>query len=98
MLKAKMYDIVRYPVITEKSSIIGEHGKYVFQVAADANKASVKKAIQELFSVKVTKVNILNQSGKVKRFRGTLGKQADKKKAIVTLAENQEIDLTGGVK
>lgn len=93
-----MYDVIRYPIITEKSSIIGEHGKYIFEVSPNADKASVKKAVQELFSVKVTKVNILNQNGKTKRFKGTLGKQADKKKAIVTLAENQEIDLAGGVK
>lgn len=97
MLKNK-YDIIRRPVITEKSSMIGELGKYVFEVAPDSNKISVKKAIQEIFDVKVTKVNILNVKGKVKRFKGTKGKLSDRKKAIVTLAENQTIDLTGGVK
>jgi len=98
MLKSNLYDILRKPIITEKTSLLGELGKYVFEVAPKANKTSVKKAVQEVFGVKVTKVNILNQKGKVKRFRGKIGKQSDVKKAIVTLAEKQEIDLTGGVK
>ena len=93
-----MYDIIKRPIITEKSAMMGEERKYVFEVSPRADKASVKKAAQEIFGVKVTKVNILNQKGKVKRFRGRQGKLADKKKAIVTLADKQEIDLTGGVK
>lgn len=98
MLKSNMYDIIKCPIITEKSAMMGEAGKYVFEVAKSADKASVKKAVQEIFGVKVTKVNMLNVKGKVKRFRGTKGKLADRKKAIVTLADKQEIDLTGGVK
>lgn len=98
MLKSNMYDIIKRPIITEKSSMVGEFGKYVFEVSPRANKSSVKKAVQEIFGVKVTKVNILNQKGKQKRFRGTIGKLSDMKKAVVTLADGQEIDLTGGVK
>lgn len=93
-----MYDIIKRPIITEKSAMMGENAKYVFEVASDADKPAVKKAVQEIFGVKVTKVNMLNQNGKVKRFRGKKGKLSDKKKAIVTLADGQDIDLTGGVK
>ena len=98
MLKGKMYDIIKRPIITEKSSVMGELNKYVFEILPGADKAQVKKAVQEIFGVKVTKVNMLNVKGKTKRFKGTMGKQANKKKAVVTLADNQEIDLTGGVK
>jgi large subunit ribosomal protein L23 len=98
MLKSNMYDIIKCPIITEKSAMMGEAGKYVFEVLKSADKAAVKKAVQEIFGVKVTKVNMLNVKGKVKRFRGTKGKLPDRKKAIVTLADKQEIDLTGGVK
>ena len=98
MLKSKVYDIIKSPIITEKSSLMGELGKYVFEVHSDATKSTVKKAIQEIFDVKVTKVNMLNVKGKQKRFKGTIGRTASKKKAVVTLAENQEIDITGGVK
>lgn len=98
MLKANIYDIIKRPIITEKSSMMGELNKYVFEVLPGTDKAQVKKAVQEIFGVKVAKVNMLNVKGKQKRFRGTMGTQSDKKKAIVTLADNQEIDLTGGVK
>lgn len=93
-----MYDIIKRPVITEKSAMMGENSKYVFEVAKDADKSAVKKAVQEIFSVKVTKVNMLNVKGKIKRFKGTKGKLVDRKKAVVTLADGQDIDLTGGVK
>jgi large subunit ribosomal protein L23 len=98
MLKADIYDVIRRPIVTEKSAMLGELGKYVFEVSGSSNKSLVKKAVEEIFSVKVTKVNILNQKGKNKRFKGTMGRTSDMKKAIVTLEKDNQIDLTGGVK
>lgn len=92
------YDLIRKPVISEKSTILGELGKYVFEVAPSSNKPSIKKAIEEIFGVKVKAVNILNQKGKVKKFKGVIGRRSDVKKAIVTLEKNHMIDLAGGVK
>ncbi len=93
-----MYDIIKRPIITEKTAMLGEQRKYVFEVAPGANKMLVKKAIQEIFGVIVTKVNMLIVKGTSRRFKGKIGQTSDVKKAIVTLAENQEIDLAGGVK
>ncbi len=92
------YDLIRKPIITEKSTILGEQGKYVFEVSPSSNKISIKKAIEEIFGVKVKAVNVLNQKGKVKRFRGIIGRRSDVKKAIVTLEKDHTIDLAGGVK
>ena len=74
-----------------------EHNQVVFNVAADADKPSIKKAVEALFDVKVKAVNTLNLKGKVKRFRGILGKQSDSKRAIVTLEEGHSIDVTTGL-
>ncbi len=92
------YDVLLAPVITEKSTAASEHGKFVFNVRHDAGKEEIRSAVEALFKVKVTKVNTLNRLGKKKRFRDTMGKQGDTKKAIVTLAEGQSIDLQSGVK
>lgn len=89
-----MYDIIRSPVVTEKSQVATEQNKVSFYVSKCATKTKVKKAVQALFSVVVTKVNIINEEGKVKRFRGHLGKQSNHKKAIVTIAKGQTIDIT----
>ena len=97
-MRLSSFDIVKFPVITEKSTILAEQGKYVFAVNEDATKAGVTKAIENIFSVKVTKVNIVNVKGKTKRFKGKMGKRSDVKKAIVTLAKDNTIDFTGGVK
>ncbi len=92
------YNIIIRPLITERASILTEtQNKVVFEVAVTANKNEIKQAVEGLFGVKVTKVNTLNMRGKVKRFRGRLGKRADYKKAIVTLAEGQSIDVSAGV-
>ena len=91
------YDIIRTPVITEKATLLSEHNKVVFRVADDASKDEIAAAVEALFNVKVTKVNTLNVKGKTKRFRGIMGKRADVKKAIVTLAEGQSIDITTGL-
>ena len=91
------YDVIRRPVITEKSTMASEENKVVFTVAGDATKADVKAAVEALFKVKVTGVNTLVRKGKKKRFRGFIGQQSDTKRAIVTLEEGQMIDVTTGL-
>jgi large subunit ribosomal protein L23 len=95
---ARNYDVIVSPVITEKSTAVSEQNKVIFNVRLDANKLEVKDAIQNIFGVKVTSVNTLVRLGKKKSFRGMPGKQSDVKKAIITLAEGQSINLEGGVK
>ena len=97
MSKEKYYDIVRSPVITEKSTVMSEHNKVMFNVARTASKPEIKEAVEALFGVKVKAVNTLLRKGKVKRFRNTIGRQPDVKKAIVTLEDGQSIDVTGGL-
>jgi len=97
MADLKHYDTIIAPVITEKSTMASEHGKVVFRVAQSATKPEIKAAVEALFNVKVTAVNTLNRSGKIKRFRGLVGKQKGYKKAVVTLAEGQSIDVTTGL-
>ena len=94
---ARHYDTILAPIITEKATLLSEKNKVVFRVAQDASKDEIAAAVEELFKVKVTKVNTLNVLGKTKRFRGLLGKRNDYKKAIVTLAEGQSIDITTGL-
>jgi large subunit ribosomal protein L23 len=95
MNKADLYDLVRVPVLTEKSTAMNEQNKYVFRVSLDATKSQVKKAIEYIFNVQVLKVNTLRVEGKTKRFRGRLGKRVDYKKAIVQLSEGQTINFLG---
>lgn len=95
--KDRMYEIVRSPVITEKSTIISEFNQVSFQVPLSATKPEIRAAIEGLFDVKVTSVNTLRQQGKIKRFRGKLGKRNETKKAVITLAEGNTIDITAGV-
>ncbi|MBO6503148.1 MAG: 50S ribosomal protein L23 [Kordiimonadaceae bacterium] len=93
----KHYDVIKSPVITEKATMGSENNQVTFKVAIDASKPEIKAAVEALFDVKVTKVNTLRQEGKVKRFRGVTGKRAEYKKAMVTLAEGNSIDVTTGV-
>lgn len=93
----RMYDIVRAPIITEKSTAASEHNKVMFRVPLDATKREVKAAVEGLFKVKVTAVNTIRTKGKVKIFRGRIGERSDAKKAIVTLAEGSKIDVTTGI-
>ncbi len=97
MTALKHYDIIRNPVVTEKSTLASEHGKVVFDVAIDATKPQIKAAIEALFSVKVKAVNTLVRKGKVKRFRGRTGTRNDVKKAVVTLQDGQSIDISTGL-
>jgi large subunit ribosomal protein L23 len=97
MTAVKHYDTIIAPVITEKSTLLSEQNKVVFRVPLTATKADVKAAVEALFKVKVLGVNTIRQKGKVKNFRGVAGRRADQKKAIVTLAEGQSIDVTTGL-
>ena len=95
--KAELYDVIRKPVITEKATMASENGAVVFEVAINANKPQIKEAVESLFGVKVKAVNTTVTKGKVKRFRGQLGKRKDVKKAYVTLEEGNTIDVTTGL-
>ena len=95
--KAEHYDVIRKPIITEKSTMASENGAVVFEVAIDANKPAIKEAVESLFGVKVKAVNTTITKGKTKRFRGQMGKRKDVKKAYVTLEEGNTIDVTTGL-
>ena len=93
----KAYQIILNPLVTEKSTQQSEFNKMVFSVPVDANKLEVKSSIEKIFSVKVVSVNTILLKGKVKRFKGVLGRRSNTKKAIVTLAPGNTIDLSAGV-
>ena len=93
--KAAAYDTILRPIITEKATIANENGQVTFAVAIDATKPQIKAAVELLFNVKVKAVNTIFQKGKTKTFRGRRGRRSDMKKAMVTLAEGQNIDLMG---
>jgi large subunit ribosomal protein L23 len=97
MTDLRHYDVIRTPAITEKSTFVSENNQVVFNVAKDASKPEIKAAVEALFGVKVKAVNTLVRKGKVKRFKTTIGKQQDVKKAVVTLAEGQTLDVTTGL-
>ena len=93
----KAYQIILNPMVTEKSTQQSEFNKMVFSVPVNATKLEVKSSIERIFSVKVTSVNTILLKGKVKRFKGVLGRRSNTKKAIVTLAPGNTIDLSAGV-
>ena len=95
-IDARHYDVILAPHITEKSTLLSEHNGVVFKVANDATKPQIKEAVEALWDVKVTGVNTIVQKGKTKRWKGRPYKRSDTKKAIVTLAEGQSIDITEG--
>ncbi len=97
MSEINNYDVILSPVITEKATMATEVNQVVFNVARDASKPEIKRAVEGLFGVKVKAVNTILRKGKVKRFRGHLGKQSDVKKAVVTLVDGQSIDITTGL-
>ena len=96
-VKPEHYDVIRKPIITEKTTMASENGAVVFEVAIDSNKPSIKEAVESLFDVKVKAVNTTITKGKSKRFRGMLGKRRDVKKAYVTLEEGNTIDVSTGL-
>ncbi len=95
--KPEHYDVIRKPIITEKTTMASENGAVVFEVAIDSNKPTIKEAIESLFDVKVKAVNTTITKGKAKRFRGMLGRRKDVKKAYVTLEEGNTIDVSTGL-
>lgn len=97
MNREKMYQTVLGPVITEKSTAGSEHNQVTFKVRLEASKPEIREAVEGLFNVKVKAVNTLRVKGKVKRFRGQIGRRSDWKKAIVTLQEGSSIDVTTGI-
>ena len=97
MKKIKLTDSIIRPIITEKATILSEHNKNVFEVHDSANKKIIKKSIEKLFKVKVTKINIINSKTKIKIKQGRLSKKSGYKKAIVTLKKGQSIDLASGI-
>jgi large subunit ribosomal protein L23 len=97
MNEADLYDVIRSPVITEKATLASEHNQVIFKVADSATKPQIREAVERLFNVKVKAVNTLNRVGKLKRFKGILGRQRAIKKAIVTLEDGHSIDVTTGL-
>ena len=97
MTSEQMYQIIRYPVVTEKSTLGSQYGQVTFVVDLYATKPEIKVAVETLFDRKVRAVNTLRQKGKLKRFRGRLGRRSDFKKAIVTFEDGGDIDVSQGV-
>ena len=97
MNKVHLYDKILFPVVTEKSTNLSEYNKIVFKVPAKANKKTLKKTIEKIFKVNVTKINIINKKTRTKFTRGRIAKVKGYKKAIVTLKKGQSIDLTTGI-
>ena len=97
MTDLRHYDVIVSPAITEKSTMASENNQVVFNVAKKASKPEIKAAVEALFGVKVMAVNTLVRKGKIKRFRGTIGRQSDVKKAVVTLADGPSIDVATGL-
>jgi len=96
-IDVRHYDVIVAPHITEKATLLSENNAVVFKVAADATKPQIKAAVEALFDVKVKGVNTMVQKGKTKRWRGKPYVRSDVKKAVVTLAEGQSIDVTTGI-
>ena len=97
MKKIHIYDKIVFPVVTEKSTNLSEHNKITFKVHNNANKSTIKKNVEKIFKVNVTKVNIINKRSRQKITRGTKKKIVGYKKAIITLKKGQNIDLTTGI-
>jgi large subunit ribosomal protein L23 len=95
--KEQLYGVILAPVITEKATAGSAHNQVTFKVRRDADKPLIKAAVEALFNVKVKAVNTINVGGKIKRFKGRLGQRSDWKKAIVSLAEGQTIDVTATI-
>ena len=95
MNKLRSYDVIRNPVVTEKSTMASEHGQVVFDVAIDATKTEIKAAVELMFKVEVESVQVLNQKGKVKRFGGRTGRRDHLRKAYVSLKAGQELNFSG---
>ena len=93
----RAYNIIKKPITTEKSTNLQQYNQYSFVVSKDSNSFEIKSAIEKIFKVKVKKVNTSIVKGKLKSFRGSLGKRSDYKKAFITLEDGQTIDINAGV-
>ncbi len=92
-MKETLYSVLRAPLISEKTARLQESNQYVFEVSQGATKADVKEAVEQLFSVQVEAVNVVNLKGKTKAFRQRNGTRGNKRKAYVRLGEGQSIDV-----
>jgi large subunit ribosomal protein L23 len=92
----RSYNIILRPVVTEKTTILTQYNQHAFDVAIDASKPEIKAAIEMIFKVNVLAVNVVNRPGKVKRFKGRLGKRSDYKRAYVSIKGGQVIDTGAG--
>ena len=97
MSAERNYDVLVAPLVTEKATMLSEHGQIAFRVRLDATKLEISQAVEKLFDVKVTAVNTIRVKGKTKLFRGRRGRRSDYKKAIVTLAEGHNVDYLAGL-
>jgi len=95
--KKDAHDVIRAPIITEKSTLVSEHNQVVFKVARDASKPEIKAAVEQLFNVKVKAINTQVRKGKLKTFKNIRALQSDVKRAVVTLEEGHSIDVTTGL-
>ncbi len=94
----RMYEVIRHPIVSEKNSMLAERSnQIVFEVASNATKSEVKKAVETIFKVRVLSVTVSNSKGKVKRFRQSLGKQSGRRKAFVRLHAEDDIDFTQAI-
>ena len=96
-MKKNIYNIIKNPVVTEKTTKIAENNQFVFKVDVSSSKESIKMAIEKIFKVKVKNINTIKIKGKTKVFKGTKGRRADYKKAIVSLKEGENLDYSGGI-
>ena len=92
-----IHDIIKFPVVTEKSTKISENNQFVFKVDPRSSKDEIKNAIEKVFKVKVKAVNTIKVKGKQKVFKGTKGKRSNYKKAIITLLKGETLDYSGGI-
>ena len=96
--QGRSYEVIRSPLISEKSTFVSQFNHYVFKVSIDSKKHEIKSAIEKIFSVKVVSVNTLIHKGKKKRFKGKIGKRIDIKKAYIKLEKDNTIDISVGIK
>ena len=96
-MRKNIYNIIKNPVVTEKTTKIAENNQFVFKVDVSSSKESIKMAVEKIFKVKVKNINTIKIKGKTKIFKGTKGRRADYKKAIVSLKEGETLDYSGGI-
>ena len=95
--QGRMLEIIRCPLVTEKTTRLGQFNQYAFEVAANSTKPEIAEAVHKLFKVDVLSVNVINTKGKKKVFRGRHGIRSDMRKALVTLKQGHTIDVSVGV-